>query len=198
MTEDYPVAQQERALLLRHPLALTGIGLATGAAVVFITLTIAKVVGLLPNPYAGLVIFVGIPAVFLVGLLLIPWGVTLQRRAIARGEKSLEWPVIDFGKSHTRRVALIIASLTAVNVVIFLLAGYGTLRWMESPQFCGQVCHEPMHPQYTAWQNATHSNIACVQCHIGEGAEAFVHYKTAGLRQLFHVVTKTTPDPSRA
>ena len=63
-----------------------------------------------------------------------------------------------------------IAALTAVNVAIVLLAGYGALHSMESPAFCGQACHTPMHPQFTAWQDAPHSRVACVQCHIGEGA----------------------------
>jgi hypothetical protein len=121
--------------------------------------------------------------------------VRLQRNALAAGRAVEEWPVIDFRKPHTRRVGLVIASLTAMNIVIVLVAGYGSLKWMESPEFCGAVCHEPMHPQYTAWQNAPHSNIACVQCHIGEGGEAFIHYKTAGVRQLFHVVTNNYPRP---
>jgi hypothetical protein len=52
-----------------------------------------------------------------------------------------------------------------------------------------------MHPQYTAWQNAPHSNILCVDCHIGEGGRAFVKYKLAGVRQLYHVVTNSYPRP---
>ena len=66
---------------------------------------------------------------------------------------------------------------------------------MESPSFCGQTCHTPMHPQFTAWQDAPHSQVACVQCHIGEGGRAFVRYKLNGLRQLFHVVTGNYPRP---
>ena len=84
-------------------------------------------------------------------------------------------------------------ALTAVNVVIVLLAGYGALHSMESPSFCGQTCHTPMHPQFTAWQDAPHSQVACVQCHIGEGGRAFVKYKMNGLRQLYHVVTGQLP-----
>jgi len=189
------VAQPERAVLVRHPVAMAGIAITTASAIVFIALAVAMFVGLLDNPYAGLVVFVGLPAVFIMGLVLIPWGMRLQRRAIARGEGEADWPVVDFRQSRTRRVALAIASLTAINLIIMLVAGYGTLHWMESPQFCGQVCHEPMHPQFTAWQNSPHSNITCVQCHIGEGGEAFVHYKTAGMRQLFHVVTNSYPRP---
>ena len=86
-------------------------------------------------------------------------------------------------------------ALTAVNVVIVLVAGYGGLHSMESPSFCGQTCHTPMHPQFTAWQDASHSEVACVQCHIGEGGRAFVKYKMNGLRQLYHVITGHYPRP---
>ena len=102
---------------------------------------------------------------------------------------------MDLRKQRVRRTALVVVALTAVNVVIVLLAGYGTLHWMESPSFCGQTCHTPMHPQFTAWQNAPHSQVACTQCHIGEGARALVHYKLAGVRMLVHVVTGNYPRP---
>ena len=52
-----------------------------------------------------------------------------------------------------------------------------------------------MHPQYTAWQDAPHSEVACVQCHIGEGGRAFVKYKMNGMRQLYRVVTGHYPRP---
>jgi nitrate/TMAO reductase-like tetraheme cytochrome c subunit len=174
---------------------MLGIALTTASAVVFIALAVAMFLGMLSNPYAGLIVFVGLPMIFVAGLLLIPVGMTLQRRAFERTGEVADWPVVDFRQSRTRRVALTIGTLTAMNVVIVLVAGYGSLHWMESPEFCGQVCHQPMHPQYTAWQNASHSKVTCVQCHIGEGGEAFVHYKTAGVRQLFHVVTNNYPRP---
>jgi nitrate/TMAO reductase-like tetraheme cytochrome c subunit len=174
---------------------MLGIALTTASAVVFIALAVAMFLGMLSNPYAGLIVFVGLPMIFVAGLLLIPVGMTMQRRAFERTGEVADWPVVDFRQSRTRRVALTIGTLTAMNVVIVLVAGYGSLHWMESPEFCGQVCHEPMHPQYTAWQNASHSKVTCVQCHIGEGGEAFVHYKTAGVRQLFHVVTNNYPRP---
>jgi len=189
------VTRHERAVLVRHPLAMVGIALTTASAIVFIALVIAMLLGMFHNPYAGLLVFIAVPAVFVMGLLLIPIGMAKQRRLLARSPDAGDWPVVDFRQSRTRRVALSIATLTAINLVIVLIAGYGTLHWMESPQFCGQVCHEPMHPQYTAWQNAPHSKVACVQCHIGEGGAAFIHYKTAGLRQLIHVVTNNYPRP---
>ena len=97
-----------------------------------------------------------------------------------------EWPVVDFRRAEVRRAALLIAGLTAVNIVIILLAGYGGLHAMETPGFCGQACHTPMHPQFQAWQGAVHSGVACVECHIGEGAAAFVHAKLSGCDSCMH------------
>ena len=45
---------------------------------------LAAVFGLFNNPYAGLVVFVALPALFVFGLLLIPVGIWLQRRALLR------------------------------------------------------------------------------------------------------------------
>ena len=183
-------------MLARHPLAIAGALLTTLSAVAFIALTIAMLAGLFSNPYAGLVIFVFLPAVFLIGLVMIPVGMRLQRRKLLRDPDAVaDWPVVDFRRADVRHSALIIAALTMVNLVIVLVAGYGSLHWMESPSFCGQVCHTPMHPQYTAWQSAPHSRVACVSCHIGEGPTAFVHAKLSGVRQLVQVATSSYPRP---
>lgn len=184
-----------RETLARHPLAIVGAMIATASAVAFIVLIIAALAGLFENPYAGLVVFIVIPALFVAGLALIPAGMWLQARALARDPSAADWPVLDFGRARVRRMALVITALTAVNVIIVLLAGYGSLHWMESPAFCGQVCHTPMQPQFTAWQGASHANVTCVQCHVGEGARGFVHAKLAGVRQLVHVVTNAVPTP---
>src|SRR3954452_10805341 len=182
--------------LSRDPLAIAGAVIATASAVVFIALAIAVLVGLLENPYAGLVVFLAIPAVFVTGLLLIPIAMWRQRQRARRGVAVPEgWPVVDFRIAAVRRTALAIALLTAVNVVIILLAGYGGLHAMESPQFCGQTCHTPMHPQFTALQNGSHGQIACVSCHVGPGASGFVRAKLAGTRQLLDVAANTYERP---
>src|SRR6476619_3954924 len=182
--------------LARHPLAIVGAVVATASAVVFITLMIAMLAGMFTNPYAGLVIFIGIPALFVLGLLLIPAGMWLERRKLLRDPNaSAEWPVVDFRQPIVRRRTLMFVALTEVHVIIILLAGYGGLHSMESPQFCGQVCHTPMHPQFTAWQDASHARVPCIDCHIGDGARAFLHYKLVGVRQLYQVVTNQVPRP---
>ena len=185
-----------RTALVRHPVALAGVLLTTAAAVVFFVLLIAELWGLFDNPYAGLVVFILVPAIVVLGLLLIPLGMWLEhRRLSAHPGAEREWFVLDFRSAGMRRRAMLVLALTAVNVMIVLLAGYGSLHYMESPAFCGQTCHTPMHPQFTAWQDASHSRVACVQCHVGEGTRAFVHYKLNGVRQLYHVVTGSYERP---
>jgi hypothetical protein len=183
-------------VLARHPISIFGALLTTASAVVFIALIIAALAGMLTNPYAGVVVFVILPAFFVLGLLLIPAGMWLQARKLRRHpDAPVDWPVLDFRRPHVRRTALLITALTAANVVILLVAGYGSLHWMESPAFCGQTCHTPMRPQHSAWQAATHGKIACVNCHIGEGAAGFVHAKLSGVRQLVQVATSSYPRP---
>lgn len=181
---------------LRHPLALLGAAITTASAVGFLVMAAASAIGFFNHPYAGLVVYVALPALFLAGLALIPAGLWLQRRARARDPSaSLDWPVVDLRRQQVRRTVLAVIALTAVNLGIVALAGYGTLRWMESPEFCGQTCHTPMHPQFAAWQASSHAEVACVRCHIGDGGRALVHYKLAGVRQLYHVVIDEYPRP---
>ena len=140
--------------LARHPLAIAGAVITTASAAVFIALVIAVFAGMFENPYAGLVIFLAIPAVFVVGLLMMPAGMWLEKRRLRRDPTApADWPVVDFRHPVVRRRVLLLVALTGVNIVIILLAGYGGLHAMESPQFCGQACHTPMHPQFTAWGN---------------------------------------------
>jgi nitrate/TMAO reductase-like tetraheme cytochrome c subunit len=181
--------------LLRHPVSIAGVLITTVGAVGFLTMAVAAALGLFNHPYAGLIVFILLPAVFVLGLLLIPLGIRLHRRAIRRDPAAADWPVVDLRKANVRRTVLAVTALTVINGMIVLLAGYGGLHWMESPSFCGQACHTPMHPQYTAWQNTTHANIACVDCHVGEGGRALVKYKLAGVRQLVHVITNNYPRP---
>jgi nitrate/TMAO reductase-like tetraheme cytochrome c subunit len=175
---------------------VAGVLLTTVSAVVFMALVIAVVAGLFQNPYAGLVVFVVVPGLFVLGLLLIPFGKSLELRRLRRHpEATRDWPVFDLRQPTTRRTVLAVIALTAINVVIVLLAAKGAMHWMESPSFCGQACHLPMQPQFTAWQSAPHSEVTCTQCHVGEGARALVRAKLAGTRQLYHVITNQVPKP---
>ena len=157
MSPDRPEAGASPARA-RNPLTLIGAGLTTAGAVAFITYFVIDSLGLLENPYAGLFGYVFLPGLFILGLLLIPVGMWREGRRRARGRGSWPWPLLNFGSSTTRRVSAAVAILTLVNLGIVAVAGFGAAHYMDSTEFCGQVCHEPMKPQFIAHQVGAHAS----------------------------------------
>src|SRR5436190_12772324 len=102
---------------VRNPISLTGIAIATAMAIVFLVLLALELGGQFTNPYAGLLVFVAVPAGFILGLLLIPIGAMRQRRRIAEGRATDDWPVIDLRMPRTRSVIVGVSVLTFVNVL---------------------------------------------------------------------------------
>jgi hypothetical protein len=52
-----------------------------------------------------------------------------------------------------------------------------------------------MKPEYTAYQNSPHARVACVQCHIGPGADWFVRSKLSGSYQVYATLANKYPRP---
>ncbi len=171
-------------------LGLVGAALTTVSGVLILGLAAAAMQGFVGSPYVGIVAFLVLPGFFVLGLLLIPLGAWLARRrariAAERGEEIPHLPVVDLNDPLTRRRVLVVAVLTAVNVVVLGVAGYKGLQVMDSPAFCGS-CHSVMDPEFTAYRRSPHARVSCVECHIGEGASWFVKSKLSGAWQLISV-----------
>ena len=178
-----------RPTLVRNPISIAGAWLTTLGAFAFLTYYGVHVLGLLSSPYADLFGFIAAPAIFLAGLALIPLGVSRERRRRAGGRAPWAWPAINFGESRTRTVVGAVGLLTLVNLCIIAVAGFSATHYMETDEFCGQVCHRPMKPQYTAHLVPPHAEVGCVDCHVGPGAEGAIRAKLNGTRQLAMVVT---------
>jgi len=179
-----------------HPLSAAGIALTTVCALLFLSLWALDAAGWIRNPYVGLLAFIAIPIGFIIGLLLIPLGGWLARRRVRRGLEPLpRWPAIDLNDTRVRRLSLLLLLATIANVVILAAAGHQAVAYMDSPAFCGGVCHTPMQPQYVQWRQAPHAQIACVDCHVGSEPGGFLKAKIAGTRRLAHVITGTYPRP---
>lgn len=183
--------------LIRSPLAVIGMVLATVSAAVFLVVFLADLFGYHTNPYLGILFFLVFPALFLLGLFLIPLGAWRERRrrAAGRAPSELHWPRIDLNDPAVRGRAVLIFALTIANVVIVSLAAYRGVEYMDSVQFCGQVCHTVMEPEFVAYQDGPHSRVTCVQCHIGPGASWFARSKISGARQVFAVASGTYSRP---
>jgi hypothetical protein len=180
-----------------HTTAIIGVLLATISAIVFLVVLLADLFGLHNNPYLGIVFFLFLPAIFLVGLLLIPIGAWLERRRLRAGRDrpAPGWPRLDLNDPVHRRGAFIFLMVTLANLVIVSLAAYRGVEYMDSVQFCGQVCHVVMKPEFIAYQDGPHSRVACVRCHIGAGASWFAKSKVSGARQVLAVTFDTYARP---
>lgn len=183
----------ERAL--RHPVSAVGIALTTASALLFLCLFGLHLFGFLLSPYAGILVFILLPAVFAVALLLIPLGVWLEGRREAAGFEPRHWPRIDLNDPTQRRMVAFISIATIANVLILSIASYGAVEYSESQAFCGQVCHTVMEPEFVAHADGLHGRVRCVQCHVGPGAGGFVTAKLNGTRQLWLAVTGTYARP---
>lgn len=186
------------AFYLGHnPITLLGAILTTSAGVTMVAFWAFEVVaGADVSPYTGIIFFLILPAVFVLGLLLMPVGALLRRRKLRRAGTLPEvFPAIDFRQPVWRHAALLVGVATALNVVILGTASYRGVTHMNTVQFCGETCHTVMQPQLTAYQDSPHSRVACVDCHIGPGAPWFVRSKLSGVRQVFAVTFNTYSRP---
>lgn len=183
------------AAALRNPISAIGVALTTASAFLFLVLVTLQGLGFLENHYIGILVFVLVPALFLVGLLIIPVGLWLERRRTRAGISAPAWPRIDLNDPVQRRTMLFVAVLTLVNVAILSMASYGAVEYSESQPFCGQACHTVMEPEFVAHQSGPHGRVHCVACHVGPGAGGFVTAKLNGTRQLWLAATGTYRRP---
>jgi hypothetical protein len=182
-----------------NPTTLIGSGLTTASAVTLIFYWIASLLtGTFQNPYLGLIFFLGLPALFILGLVLIPLGMWRRRRALLRkGPLPETYPELRLSDPVFRHGVVIVVIATAVNLAIVSTATYRGVTYMDSANFCGQSCHV-MAPQWAAYQGSPHSHVACVECHVGSGMQAYVEAKVNGTKQLIEVTFNTYPRPITA
>jgi nitrate/TMAO reductase-like tetraheme cytochrome c subunit len=97
-----------------------------------------------------------------------------------------EFPRIDLNDPIFRHGIDIVLVATVLNLLVVATASYRGAAYMDSPEFCGQSCHV-MNPEYTAYKISAHSHVACTECHIGAGAQAYFSAKVNGTKQLIEV-----------
>jgi nitrate/TMAO reductase-like tetraheme cytochrome c subunit len=177
-------------------ISLAGVVLVTTTTIFWLFLLPTTLRGGVHNPYIGILSFLVLPGPFFLGLILIPLGMWLQRKREGRsGIYPPNFPALNWANLDLRRLAYFIGAATVVNIVIASQLSYGAVSYMDTVTFCGQTCHTVMQPEYTAYQNSPHSNVECVQCHIGPGAGWFVKSKLSGIGQVFAVTFDTYPRP---
>lgn len=176
-----------------------GVALTTTAFVLFLFIEMLRLLGIVTSSYVGLVTYLALPALFVLGLLLIPLGWRRLRRDTGKSTRELLderfEPMELEGRTFGSRVVRMFFLLTVVNI-LFLGAGTARmLHFMETPKFCGTACHGVMEPEWTTYQASPHAHVRCVDCHVGEGAGALIDSKINGLKQMVSATFKLYERP---
>jgi hypothetical protein len=170
-----------------------GVALTTSSFLLLLFLLLLQGAGVMGNSYSGLLTFMALPGLFMLGLVLIPLGWRqLQKRTGLSTEQLLRERFPDHmvkANPLGSGLAFTIAGLTVVNLLFLGFGGAAILHHMDTPQFCGTTCHEVMGPEWATYQSSPHAHVACVECHVGEGAGALIDAKLNGLRQMWLVTT---------
>ncbi len=149
------------------------------------------------NPYIGIFTYMVFPGLMAAGAIMFLLGMRWEagRRRRAESLEDLPYPRIDLNDQHQRKV---FAYSTVGGVLVTTLvvwASYQGFHFTESVYFCGQLCHVPMQPEFTAYQDSAHARVPCVACHVGEGASWYVRSKLSGARQVIAVLTNNYQRP---
>jgi len=177
-------------------LSRIGVVLVTTGAILWLFLLPVFLRGFTDSPYAGILTFMGLPAIFFGGLILIPLGIILRsRREHHKGIYPSNFPPLDWKNVELRRLLYFVGVTTIANLIIGAQLVYSGVNYMDSVTFCGKTCHTVMQPQYVAYLHSPHARVACVECHIGPGASWFVRSKLSGSYQVFATIFNVYPRP---
>ena len=178
-------------------LSMLGAGLVTSSIIADVILIVGETFVFESHPYMGIVTYMFFPGMATFGLLLIPLGIYWKLRSLGQGETAEGALRLAkaAGRDRMASVVQVLIVLTLFNLVIFGVVGYRGFHYTESREFCGQLCHSVMQPEFTTYSLSPHSEVDCVECHIGPGAGWFVKSKLSGARQVLAVAFDTYSRP---
>ncbi|MCE1198120.1 MAG: NapC/NirT family cytochrome c [Marinilabiliales bacterium] len=176
-------------------MSLAGIVLAANSLLVIIVLFLFSLFTDHNNSYLGLYIYIIVPMFLVIGLLMIPLGVVLKIKKQDVETNEGNWPVFNFNNPKFRSGFFTISAITVILLIISAMGSYQAFRYSESVEFCGKLCHKVMEPEYVSYQHSPHARVACVECHVGEGAGWYIKSKMSGLYQVYSVTFKKYARP---
>src|SRR5687768_6820361 len=154
-------SRPKRTGYFRNWLSLAGGIVALGSLFAFLLLFAIDLFAHQGNPYMGILAYVVAPGFMMLGAAIAAAGAWLHRRNVRRtGSVREHHLTIDLSRPRDRKV---LAGFLAGSIGFLLLTAIGsnrTYHYTESVQFCGQVCHAPMKPEFTAYQSSPHARVA--------------------------------------
>lgn len=177
--------------------SLIGVTIALISLFMIVFLFVISVVSTQGHSYLGLVIYIILPGFLVMGLILIPIGMLLKLRHDKKQHiiPPTEWPRIDLNDIRHRNAFFVFSIGTTLFLFLTAFGSYEAFHFTESVEFCGKLCHSVMKPEYTAYQDSPHARVACVECHVGSGANWYLRSKLSGLYQVYAVTFGKVPRP---
>ncbi|MCL4371352.1 MAG: NapC/NirT family cytochrome c [Chloroflexi bacterium] len=191
--------QRKLPLTLLNPISLLGGTIAIFSLVIILVLLALGATGAIANPYTGILTFLLGPAALVFGLILIPIGAMRERRRLAKlGIVAKALPLLDLNDPRQRRGIVVFAAATAAVLSLMAVTTWGAAEFMDSKQFCGDICHRVMQPEAAAYDASAHARVSCTSCHIGPRASWLVKSKVSGIRQVFNYTFNLYQRPTAA
>lgn len=182
--------QTARPQLWRNWLSFAGGVVAVGSFFAFLLLFAMDMFANNGNPYMGILAYVIAPGFLFLGMGMAVAGFWWQRRHLQKaGQAAPNLLSVDLSRPVDRKKLRIFVIGSVIFLLCTAIGSYQSYQVSESVNFCGQACHEPMKPEFTAYQFSPHARVSCVECHVGHGPEAFVKAKMNGVHQLVGVIT---------
>ncbi|MDW7774106.1 MAG: NapC/NirT family cytochrome c [Desulfobulbaceae bacterium] len=148
--------------------------------------------GVVENPYFGFLIYLVMGPMFIIGVMLLIGGIIFCRKEEDLGQLTLEYFEEELRRpgrfSRIRRLIFLTSFTTFITLFIVGLVTYTGFHYTNTVKFCGQFCHSVMEPEYVTYTNSPHSQVTCVECHIGASSEWVTKSKFSGARQLIAVL----------
>lgn len=195
MDAEQSTPKTARPSLLRNWLSLTGLVIVTGSMFSFVLLFFLDTLAHFSNPYVGILTYIIAPGFFFFGTLLTVVGALRERKKLGESAGLLPKMVVDLSRPRDRKRMAVFIACALMFLLLSAVGSYHTYHFTESVQFCGQACHTVMKPELVTYQHGSHARVACVECHIGPGAEWFVKAKISGTYQLYAVAFDKYPKP---
>ena len=137
------------------------------------------------NPYLGIFTYIVAPGFLITGIATLFFGAWAQRRWSIKHATTTpdKWRLDLSDRKQRWRITFFLAGAVAF-LLLSAFGSYQTYHYSESVQFCGQVCHSAMNPEFVTYQRGAHARVDCVECHVGSGAQNFLKAKINGTHQL--------------
>ena len=183
--------------LFRNPISLIGLALVLVSLINILFLFLIDLTAERPSPYVGILAYMVAPGFLILGLLMVGGGFwnDRRRRKTHSAADASRYLRLDFADPAHRGALAFFLTFMVVFVMMSAIGSYRAYEFTDSVQFCGQLCHNVMSPEFTAYQLSPHARVACVSCHVGAGATWYVRSKLSGTRQVFAAAFNTFPRP---